>query len=84
VTRWLEIGAQDLQSAARALRKTRTVTSAAVLMLALGVGLNSAIFSVVKSIPLNQPTLAAAAGLLAVALLASSIPARRGSIRWRH
>lgn len=44
----------DVRFALRTLRKTWVVTAAAVLCLALGIGLNTAIFSVVQSVLLNQ------------------------------
>src|SRR5256885_1452198 len=59
-------GMQDLRFAVRSLRSTPIVTTAAILSLALGIGANTAIFSLVDSLVLRTLPVAAPQQLVMV------------------
>jgi putative ABC transport system permease protein len=63
---WIETAAQDLKFAARMLRKSPGFTAIAVITLALGIGANTAMFTVVESVMVRQLPYAHAARMVSI------------------
>jgi len=65
---WMETAAQDLKFAARMLRKSPGFTAIAVMTLALGIGANTAMFTVVESVMVRQLPYAHAARMVSIGM----------------
>jgi putative ABC transport system permease protein len=72
---WVEVLRGDLRYAARSLRASPTFTLVAVLSLAIGIGANTAIFSLINALMLRSLPVAHPEELLQVTLV-DSVPAR--------
>ncbi len=77
--RWLDDLAQDLGHAVRSLRRSPHVTLVVSLTLALGVGMNSAMFSVVDYVLLRPPPYPNADGLVLLFGTSSATSDRLGT-----
>ncbi len=64
--RWLEELADDLLHAARSLRKHPAFTIVAVLTMAVGIGLNTAVFSIVNAVMLRDLPIAGASQMISL------------------
>ena len=71
---WIERLAQDVRYGARALRRTPAFTTVAVLTLALAIGANSAVFTVVNSVLLRPLPFPESDRLFLVSYLPGQLP----------
>ncbi|CAN5834523.1 ABC transporter permease [soil metagenome] len=63
---WLDNASQDIRYAARVLRRSPSFTCAAILTLALGIGANTAVFSIVDTVLIRPLPFASAEALVTV------------------
>jgi putative ABC transport system permease protein len=75
VLMWLDTLARDVRFGVRSLKRSPTTTAVIVLTLAVGVGVNTAIFSVVNAVVLKPFAYADARQLVVVHELARRVPA---------
>jgi predicted permease len=71
---------QDIRYAERSLRKSPIVTTAAILSLAIGVGANTTMFTLINTLFLNPLPVARPSELVAVFTLDANNPTRFGSL----
>ena len=77
LTRYLDEMRQDSRHAARMMIQHPSFTAAAVLSLALGIGANTAIFSVINALILNPPHIAQAERVAAIWTRSCARPSMR-------
>ena len=81
--RWLQGIGQDLRLAVRSLRGTPVVTTVAVVSLALGIGANTAVFSIVDSLLLRTLPVVNPQGL-AIITRPRMMPLGSGAAGWPY
>ncbi len=81
---WLENFAADFRFGARQLRRSPGFATIAVLMLALGIGANTAVFSVVRAVLLRPPGYEGEDRLMWLQVVDTRSGVVSGSLSWRE